>query len=91
MNKIIKIVTFPIKMLEYGLIYFYKVCISPFFPKACRYVPSCSTYALGAIKEFGIFKGVVLSFKRLLRCNNKHCGGFDPVPSNIKGDIKWLI
>lgn len=88
---IINIITYPLKLLIIGLIYFYKICISPFFPKSCKYIPSCSTYAYLAVKEFGIFGGTILAIKRIVRCNPKSKGGLDPVPSNIKGDIKWLI
>lgn len=91
MNKLIKIISFPLKWLLVGLIYVYKFCISPLLPKTCRYLPTCSNYAILAIKEFGVFKGVWLAFKRILRCNPKCECGVDPVPSNIKGDIKWLI
>ena len=92
MSKILKVLSFPFKMLMYGLIYFYKIFISPFLPKTCRFVPTCSTYAILAIKEFGVIKGLFLAFKRILRCNPKSkTYGVDPVPTNIKGDVKWLI
>lgn len=91
MRKLFKILAFPFKMLAYGLIYFYKFCISPLIPNHCRFLPTCSSYALLAIKEFGVIKGCYLAFKRVLRCNPKSNCGVDPVPSNIKGDIKWLI
>ena len=71
-------------------IIFYKKCISPLLPSVCIYTPSCSTYMLECIREFG-FKGVFLGLKRLLRCTPRHEGGFDPVPVNRKGDIKWLF
>lgn len=73
-------------------VYFYKGCISPLLPRTCRFFPTCSSYAVGAVKEFGAFKGIKLSLNRILRCNpkNEHCG-YDPVPINIKGDSKWLI
>lgn len=73
-------------------VYFYKGVISPLLPKACRFYPTCSNYFLEAVYQFGIFKGSILGIKRLIRCNprNKHCG-YDPIPINIKGEIKWLI
>lgn len=89
--KIIKILAFPIKMILIGLVYFYKLCISPLIPKTCRYIPTCSNYALQAIKEFGVLKGTYLSVKRILRCNPRCKCGVDPLPPNIKGDLKWLI
>ena len=88
---ITKILEFPIKILLLFLIYFYKLCISPLLPKNCRFYPTCSTYAVLVIKEFGVFKGSVFAVKRILKCNPKSKCGFDPIPTNIKGDIKWLI
>lgn len=85
------IIAFPFKIICYGLIYFYKMFISPLLPKSCRYIPSCSSYGLEAIKKYGVIKGIFLAGKRILRCTPKSEGGFDPVPDNIKGEIKWLI
>ncbi len=62
------------------LIRFYQVCISPLFPPSCRYTPTCSQYALEAVKKHGPFKGLYLALKRILRCNPYHEGGYDPVP-----------
>ena len=69
---------------------FYKKCMSPLMPSVCIYYPSCSTYMLESIREFGL-KGVFVGLKRLLRCTPRHDGGYDPVPVNRKGDIKWLF
>lgn len=92
MRKVVYILTYPIRLVFYGLIYFYKFCISPLLPKSCRFVPTCSTYALQAIKEYGIIKGTYMSVWRILRCNHfNHDDGFDPVESNIKGKIRWVI
>lgn len=86
-----KIIEFPFKMVFLFFIYIYKFCISPLLPNVCRFYPTCSNYAVMAIKEFGPFKGLVLAIKRILRCNPKSECGFDPLPLNIKGDIKWLL
>lgn len=91
-NFLLKIIEFPFKMLFLFFIYFYKFCISPLMVSTCKFYPTCSSYALQAVKEFGPFKGLILAIKRILKCNPKSdCCGFDPVPTNIKGDIKWLI
>jgi len=58
----------------------YQICISPLFPPCCRYYPSCSQYAIDALKKHGAMKGSVLAFKRIIRCNPYHAGGYDPVP-----------
>jgi len=59
---------------------FYQVVISPWLPPSCRHVPSCSVYAIEAIKVHGIFKGFALAFYRILRCNPWGTSGYDPVP-----------
>ncbi|HTZ17058.1 MAG TPA: membrane protein insertion efficiency factor YidD [Dissulfurispiraceae bacterium] len=62
-----------------GFIRFYIHLISPFMPSSCRFVPSCSEYALEAVGKYGAFKGGLLTVKRILRCHPLHPGGFDPV------------
>ena len=59
---------------------FYRACISPMFPPACRYVPTCSQYAIEAIMMHGVLKGGLLAMWRILRCNPWGGHGFDPVP-----------
>ena len=69
---------------------FYRKCVSPLLPSVCRYTPSCSQYMLDAVKEFGLIKGGIKGTYRIMRCNPFTKGGYDPVPINPKGDIKWL-
>lgn len=57
----------------------YQRALSPLVGPRCRYYPSCSEYAVEAIRRFGILRGVVLAVWRLLRCNPWSRGGFDPV------------
>ncbi|MBE6859747.1 MAG: membrane protein insertion efficiency factor YidD [Ruminococcus sp.] len=64
-------------------IMFYRKVISPLFPAKCKYIPSCSTYALEAFRKFGAVRGLILTVYRLLRCNPWSLGGFDPVPEKF--------
>lgn len=70
-----------IKKLLIFLIRTYQLTISPRFSNgACRYVPTCSQYAIEAIEIHGVFKGTLLAIRRILRCNPLFKGGYDPVP-----------
>ena len=60
-------------------IWLYQRLISPFLPSRCKYHPSCSHYAVDAIRTYGAARGVVLAGWRILRCNPWSHGGFDPV------------
>ncbi|MQA30295.1 MAG: membrane protein insertion efficiency factor YidD [Luteitalea sp.] len=58
----------------------YKLLLSPLFPGACRFVPSCSDYARDAYRQHGVWRGTWLALKRLSRCQPLCRGGYDPVP-----------
>ena len=62
------------------LIKFYKLAISPYMPGQCRYDPTCSEFASGAIKTHGSLSGSWLALKRITRCNPGRSRGYDPVP-----------
>jgi len=57
----------------------YQRVISPAIPRRCKYEPTCSRYAVDAVREYGILRGLVLAGWRLLRCNPWSHGGYDPV------------
>jgi putative membrane protein insertion efficiency factor len=57
----------------------YRRVLSPALPRRCKYEPTCSAYAVDAIGEYGILRGLVLAVWRLLRCNPWSYGGYDPV------------
>ena len=61
------------------IIKFYRKNISPMTPPRCKYIPTCSQYAIEAIEQYGALKGGVMSLWRILRCNPFSKGGFDPV------------
>jgi len=58
----------------------YQKLISPMLPPSCRYVPTCSTYAIEALKKHGPIKGLYLAIKRILSCHPWGGSGYDPVP-----------
>ena len=66
----------------------YKFLISPLLGHSCRYLPTCSEYSIDALKEYGFFKGLLISIKRILSCHPiKFLGGgegFDPVKKEMK-------
>ena len=70
------------------LIKVYKYLVSPLLGNSCRYLPTCSEYSIEALKEFGLIKGLILSFKRILSCHPiKFLGGgegFDPINKKTK-------
>ena len=62
------------------LIRFYQAGISPFFPAACRFQPTCSSYMIEALQKYGVFKGLFLGIKRILKCHPWGKTGYNPVP-----------
>lgn len=73
------------------LVRLYQYVISPLLPGSCRFVPSCSEYAIQAIRTRGIFAGLFLSARRVLRCNPWGGHGFDPVPPRGTPLVRWKI
>ncbi|WP_092565550.1 membrane protein insertion efficiency factor YidD [Bowdeniella nasicola] len=72
----------PLSWILTKLVRFYQVAISPLTPQSCKYYPSCSTYAIEAIRVNGAIKGVALATWRLLRCNPWSDGGVDFPPNS---------
>ena len=72
-----------------GIIKIYKIFISPYLTPSCRYLPTCSDYAIDCLKTYGLIKGITKSSKRILSCHPiKSLGGgegFDPVIKELKG------
>ena len=61
-----------------GTLGFYKQVVSPLFPRACRFVPTCSEYARQALGRHGLGRGLLMTVGRLCRCHPFHPGGWDP-------------
>ncbi|MGA7634309.1 MAG: membrane protein insertion efficiency factor YidD [Terriglobales bacterium] len=75
------------KSLTLALLQVYKRWISPAFPPSCRYVPSCSEYAMEAVERYGPFRGGLIAAWRLLRCHPFAKGGLDPVVKNSETSL----
>ena len=69
-------------------IFLYKALLSPFMGRSCGYSPSCSSYAIEAIRKHGIARGTIMGAMRIGRCNSRFFAGFDPVPDSF--DMKAL-
>ena len=68
-----RVAAFPVRV--------YRMVISPVLTPRCRFEPSCSEYALGALETHGLLKGLALSIRRVGRCHPFSAGGVDPVPA----------
>lgn len=68
------------RLLLIGLIKLYQWCISPMLGQCCRFYPTCSEYALEAVKKHGAMKGAWLAVRRVAKCHPWHRGGVDRVP-----------
>jgi putative membrane protein insertion efficiency factor len=76
MKTIMRILSYPFILL----VRIYQVIISPWLGPKCRFTPTCSHYAIEALKKHGLFKGAWLSAKRIARCHPWGGSGYDPVP-----------
>ncbi len=65
-----------------ALVYAYRFTLSPFVGYHCRFTPTCSEYALDALRHHGALRGSWLTLRRLGRCHPWHAGGYDPVPEH---------
>jgi len=68
------------KALVVGAIRSYQLALGPLIPLSCRFEPSCSRYALEAVRKYGPWRGCALAASRIIRCNPLNAGGYDPVP-----------
>jgi len=74
----------PLAFLLYGLVRFYQLVISPMLGPRCRYQPTCSSYAVEALRLHGGLKGGWLAIKRIARCHPWGGFGYDPVPQSMR-------
>lgn len=71
-----------------GLVYLYRFSISPWLGNNCRFDPSCSAYALEALRAHGAFRGSWLAARRIARCHPWGGSGYDPVPEKEKDPVE---
>jgi uncharacterized protein len=72
---------YAVELILRGLIRAYQIALSPWLGARCRFHPSCSNYALEALRTHGLWRGCRLTLRRLARCHPWHPGGVDPVPT----------
>jgi uncharacterized protein len=80
MSRVLRALNAGANAVLIALIRVYQYAISPMLGQRCKYYPSCSNYAIGALREHGVIRGIGLACWRLLRCNPFSNGGYDPVP-----------
>ncbi len=87
MKKLIQIIRKTLIWIAIIPIRIYQYIISPILPTSCRHVPTCSQYAIEALKVHGILRGTYLAVHRILRCHPWGTHGYDPVPPKPKKDL----
>jgi len=75
-----KIITFPLILLIRG----YQLIISPLLGSNCRFIPTCSEYAMESLKVYGLLKGTFLTIKRIGKCHPWGSHGYDPIPTKME-------
>jgi len=75
-----KIVTFPLILLIRG----YQLIASPMLGSNCRFMPTCSEYAMESLKTYGLIKGTFLTIKRIGKCHPWGSNGYDPIPTKME-------
>ena len=80
-----KVITFPLIIV----IRIYQLIVSPLLGSNCRFMPTCSEYALETLKSYGLIKGVFLTIKRISKCHPWGGHGYDPIPTK-EAKNKWM-
>lgn len=70
-----------------ALLKLYRLVVSPLYGDVCKYYPSCSSYGLGAVQQFGLLRGSWMTARRIARCNPWARGGIDDVPARMEGNF----
>ena len=77
-----KVITFPLVLLIRG----YQLIVSPMLGSNCRFMPTCSEYAMESLKTYGLIKGAFLTFKRIGKCHPWGGHGYDPIPTKMENN-----
>ena len=78
-------------LLGIGLIRLYRLTLSPFLGRQCRYLPTCSEYTEEAIGRYGLWAGTWIGLSRFQRCGPFGASGFDPVPAALPAAARWYL
>ena len=89
MFKVYYILTYPLTLICLFLLWIYRKILTHGKQRCCHFLPTCSNYAWGSIREFGAIYGGFLAIKRLVRCSPKNSGGVDFPKLNLLGNYKW--
>jgi putative membrane protein insertion efficiency factor len=81
----------PFRLILLGLLHLYRLTLGPFLAGRCRFHPSCSAYALEAVRVHGALKGSALAVWRILRCSPLTAGGLDPVPPRRRTTMSYRM
>ncbi|MFI4995158.1 MAG: membrane protein insertion efficiency factor YidD [Hyphomicrobiales bacterium] len=81
----------PLARVAIAVVLVYRYSLSAFLGRQCRYEPSCSEYALDALRLHGFWPGSCMAFARLCRCGPFGGHGFDPVPPTLRAEARWWL
>jgi putative membrane protein insertion efficiency factor len=79
------------RLLGIGAIRLYRLFLSPFLGRSCRYLPTCSEYTEEAVRTYGLWAGSWIGFARLQRCGPMGASGYDPVPATLPAGARWYL
>ena len=74
-----------------GLIKLYRLLLSPWLGRSCRYLPTCSEYTEAAIRTYGLWAGTWIGIARFQRCGPLGASGYDPIPEHLPDDAAWYL
>jgi putative membrane protein insertion efficiency factor len=81
----------PLALLAIAIVQLYRHSLSAFLGRQCRYQPSCSEYALDALRRYGFWPGSFMALARICRCGPFGGHGFDPVPAQLRAKARWWL